>query len=295
MKKRVSVAVLDVDNTLFDWFRLWFASFGAMLDVLVDRSGIDRQQLTSDFRLVHQRHRTSEYAFSISELSSLRAKHPDADPKDLYQDAVDAFRAARSGNMRLYPGVADTLMSLKRAGVLLVAYTDSLEFDTCCRLSELGLDDQIDYLYSPSNHALPADIPPWQTQHYPPSHRDLRHTQRRNTPSGSLKPNPRLLKQIIEEVGGTIELTFYVGDSKVRDIAMANAAGVISVWAKYGASPPPHQYKLLQQVTHWTPEDVAREEAIETGAAGAELIPNFTLENTFDELLDHFELSRHSR
>ena len=72
---------------------------------------------------------------------------------------------------------------------------------------------------------------------------------------------------------------------------MANAAGVISVWAKYGASPPPHQYKLLQQVTHWTPEDVAREEAIETGAAGAELIPNFTLENTFDELLDHFELS----
>lgn len=295
MKKRVSVAVLDVDNTLFDWFSIWFASFGAMLDILVDQSGLDRQRLTADFRSVHQRHRTSEYAFSISELPALRAKHPYADPKDIYEDAVAAFRAVQSDNMRLYPGVADALRALKRAGVLLVAYTESLEFDTCYRLIKLGLDDQLDYLYSPPDHALPANMTPEQTHNYPPSHYDLRQTQRRNTPPGELKPNPCLLKQIIEEVGGTVESTFYVGDSKMKDIAMANAAGVTSVWARYGASPPPHQYKLLQQVTHWAPEDVAREEAIKNGTAGADLIPSFTLDNTFDELLAHFEFSRHSR
>lgn len=294
MKKCVSVAVLDLDNTLFDWFSIWFASFGAMLDVLVDQSGIDRQQLTSDFHLVHQHHQTSEYAFSISELPSLRSKHPDADPRDLYQDAIDAFRAAESANMRLNPGVAETLRCLKRAGVLLVAYTESLEFYACYRLIKLGLDEQIDYLYSPPDHALPANMTPDQIRHYPPSHYVLRHTQRRNTPRGERKPNPHLLKQIIEEVGGTIESTFYVGDSKMKDIAMANAAGVTSVWAKYGASPPTQQYTLLQQVTHWSPEDVAREEAIKNGTAGKDLIPSVTLRNTFDELLAHFEFSRHS-
>ena len=35
MKPRVSTVVTDLDNTLYDWFEFWFASFGAMLRVLV--------------------------------------------------------------------------------------------------------------------------------------------------------------------------------------------------------------------------------------------------------------------
>ena len=291
-KKTVSLLVLDLDNTLFDWFRIWHASFSAMLTTVATKSGVHLDRLKDDFSRVHQHHRTSEYAFSLSELPSLLALHPNENIATVYKDAIDAFRAARRANMALYPTVADTLSRLKGTGVLLVAYTESLEFYTRYRLIKLGLDETLDYLYSPPDHALPANMTPEQLRHYPSSHYELRHTKQRNTPRGELKPNPHLLKKIIEEVGGRVETTAYVGDSKMKDIAMANSAGVTSVWAKYGASPPADQYKLLQDVTHWTKDDVDREAAIKAGTAGADLVPQFTLEKNFDELMSHFDFVR---
>ena len=40
MKQTVSVVIADLDNTLFDWFEIWYNSFNAMLTSLVDKSGI---------------------------------------------------------------------------------------------------------------------------------------------------------------------------------------------------------------------------------------------------------------
>jgi FMN phosphatase YigB (HAD superfamily) len=40
---RYRVVVMDVDNTLYDWLAIWHASFRAMLDMLAEMSGLDRQ------------------------------------------------------------------------------------------------------------------------------------------------------------------------------------------------------------------------------------------------------------
>jgi len=64
--QRVTVVILDLDNTLFDWVEIWCQSFRAMLDELVQHSGIEREILLSDFKAVFTRHATSEYAFAIS-------------------------------------------------------------------------------------------------------------------------------------------------------------------------------------------------------------------------------------
>jgi phosphoglycolate phosphatase len=40
---------------------------------------------------------------------------------------------------------------------------------------------------------------------------------------------------------------------------MAKAAGVTAVWAKYGTHYDRSLWDILVSVTHWTPEDVARE------------------------------------
>src|SRR5262249_30914251 len=87
------------------------------------------------------------------------------------------------------------------------------------------------------------------------------------------------------------EQTIYVGDSKMKDIAMANIVGVTSVWAEYGAAQHRPEYQLLREVTHWKDEDVHREKEISESLALSErdLIPKFTLKESLNELLDNFE------
>lgn len=69
--KQVSVAITDMDNTLYDWVEIWYRSFSAMLEHLVKESGIDQDTLEKEIRAVFQQHGTSEYAFVIEELTSL--------------------------------------------------------------------------------------------------------------------------------------------------------------------------------------------------------------------------------
>ena len=78
-------------------------------------------------------------------------------------------------------------------------------------------------------------------------------------PRGERKPNPRLLTDICQHEGIAVSNTYYVGDSLVRDIAMAKQAGVRSVWARYGTKYDPACWAFLVKITHWTDEDVRRE------------------------------------
>ena len=120
--QRVTVVILDLDNTLFDWVEIWCQSFRAMLDELVQHSGIEREILLSDFKAVFTRHATSEYAFAIEELPSLQAKHPGENLAQLYDPAIHAYRSARKSALQLFPDVEETLQKLKDAGCLLVGY-----------------------------------------------------------------------------------------------------------------------------------------------------------------------------
>ena len=78
----------------------------------------------------------------------------------------------------------------------------------------------------------------------------------------------------------------------MKDVTMALDAGIDDAWAKYGIAHKRAEYKLLQDVTHWTPEDVAREQSINERE---HVKPTFTLENSFSQLLDGFEFTDHVR
>jgi phosphoglycolate phosphatase len=53
------------------------------------------------------------------------------------------------------------------------------------------------------------------------------------------KPNPRLLADICSREGFKPSDAIYIGDSLVKDISMANDAGVDSVYAEYGRQHDP--------------------------------------------------------
>jgi len=150
MKQKVSVIIADLDNTLFDWFNIWYNSFNAMLTSLVEKSRITRQTLEGEFKKVHQKHGTSEYAFSLQELPSLIKKHPGGDIPTVYAECIQAFRDARRSAMVLYPTVLQTLSLLRGKGCLLVGYTESKAFYSYYRIKKLGLDGILDYLCSGS-------------------------------------------------------------------------------------------------------------------------------------------------
>ena len=67
---------------------------------------------------------------------------------------------------------------------------------------------------------------------------------------------------------------------------MAVACGVDAVWAKYGQAHKRPEYKLLQDVTHWTPEEVEREQKIKERE---HVDPKFTLERNFSGILELFD------
>src|SRR5438876_11276907 len=87
---RVSLLVTDLDNTLWDWFEIWYRSFSALLDGIVSISGIPQEELEPEIRKIHQRRGTSEYSYLIGELPPLRELHgEDANLQELYADAIN--------------------------------------------------------------------------------------------------------------------------------------------------------------------------------------------------------------
>lgn len=281
-----SVLVTDLDNTLWDWVAIWHEPFSAMLRELVRTSGLAQDVLERDIRLVHQRHGTSEYAFLIEELPCLQHKHPGQNLKQVYEGAIAAFRERRDQVLQPYETVIATLETLRGTGALVIGYTESLAYYTNYRLRKTGIDRLLTVLYSPPDHALPA--PPSQLRKYEPEHYQLR-TDHRHTPPGELKPNPKLLADILQSVDASPEDAVYVGDSLMKDIAMAQSAGVLDAHAAYGAAQHTEAYEQLRRVTHWSDDDVAKEKATLGAPAHA---PTITLQTQLAELLAHVRFER---
>lgn len=287
MKPRISVLVTDLDNTLFDWFDIWYASFSAMLNEIVRISGLPVEVLEREIKVVHEKHGTSEYAFLIEELPCLAAKHPSQDLKEIYGPAINAYRQARRSRLVLYPTVHETLKSLRASGTLVIGYTESLEFYTTYRLIKLGLDGLLDFVYFPPDHSLPAGLDASQIRRYDADAYKLGLTQTRHTPKGETKPNPKLLSHILEQCGADKTVTAYIGDKLDKDVRMAQEAGVADVYAEYGDSVHDERYELLRRVTHW------RSPAVETErqATQENVSPTYTLEESFGQLLQTFEFT----
>ncbi len=280
MTRRTECVVLDLDNTLWDWVDIWYHSFSAMLEEIASISSLASDALLPHIQEIYRRHGTSEYSFVIEELDILRELHgPGADIRRIYDPAVEAFREARASSLRLYPGVLDTLVELRSKGVRLVAYTESLMFYSVYRVSHLGLDGMLDYLYAPEGHAVPKELNTSKLKYFD---LELKNTQIRYTPTGQLKPAPQILTGILNKQGFSPSRSVYVGDSLMKDVAMAEQAGVYSAHASYGSARA-YQYELLKRVSYWTDEDMAREAAISASPVHS---PRLVLKESLQEILD---------
>jgi hypothetical protein len=74
----------------------------------------------------------------------------------------------------------------------------------------------------------------------------------------------------------------------MKDVVMAQKAGVTEVWAKYGAADTRVEYELLRKVTHWKEGEVTREKHLRAD----DIKPRYILTADFSELLNLFEFHR---
>lgn len=285
MKKK-NVLITDLDNTLFDWVDIWVNCFSAMLEEICAVSGIERDVLIPEISAIHKKHGTSEYAFLIEEIPSLRKTRGDRPAAEVFSTAILAYHKKRKEYLKLYPGVMETMKEIKRRGSKIIGYTESMAFYSNYRIRRLGLDGILDYIFCPRDHAIPEGIGKDELRFYPEDQYDLKYTIQDFTPMGSKKPDSAVLEEIILKLGLSKGGCVYVGDSLMKDVVMALDCGVEDVWAKYGRAHGRPEYSLLAEVTHWTEEDVEREKKINERE---HIIPTHIIENDFSELLEIFD------
>jgi HAD superfamily hydrolase (TIGR01549 family) len=255
--------------------------------VVLERTQLDKDTLTLEWKQVHEKYGTSEYVFASEKLPSLHKKYSLREIRKIEDEAFKASQKARQGATKLFPGVLETLSSLKEENeCMIVGFTESKAYYAGQRIREFGLDGIIKYLYSSEHTEMPAREQR-RLQQPPYNLYELRKTKVRYTPKGIAKPDPVILQTILQDLGADPEETLYIGDKLDRDITMAQSAGVIDVHASYGEAKDRPEYELLRQVTHWTQEAVERER--ETGITEAS--PSYTISN-FAELKKRFKFAR---
>ncbi|WP_431220354.1 HAD family hydrolase [Leifsonia xyli] len=286
-KRTARLLVVDLDDTLWTWFDAWYKSFRALLDEVERISGIDEATLISDIRPIHQRRGTSEYSWLLDELALLEATcPPGTSVADFYDEALHAQNRARKAATHLYPGVRETLSRLRENGTTVVGYTESLEFWTRWRIHRTDLDGLLTELYSSPDHDSPEGVDPAARRHLPARDYMLEKTVHRHVPAGVIKPDPIILQQIVKDHGVSAGETVYVGDSPMKDIAMAQAVGAIDALAGYGVHSGDPRYALLQQVSHWTDEMVRKEQDNRPGVLPT---PSITLATGLSDIFNYVE------
>jgi phosphoglycolate phosphatase len=276
----------DLDNTLYDWVTYFARSFQAMARALSELISTPQDRLLREFKAVHQRYGNSEQPFAMLELPSVRERFGDLPDERLLDELelpLRAFKDEREHHLRLYETVEETLRLLHSHGIVIVGHTEASPVNAYFRLKFLKIDCYFRRLYSlrSKGKLKPHPRPGAEAEFRPPD--GLLH----ELSPADRKPNPQLLRHICAREGIPIDSSWYVGDSLTRDISMARRAGVESVWARYGTRHDPRLWEILVAVTHWTPEDVAREEELRLRFDRIE--PDHTIDR-FSELAELLEI-----
>lgn len=279
--------VCDLDNTLYDWVGFFVPSFYAMVDKAVILLDCDRDILLDDLRSVHLHHHDAEHPFAILETKIVQntlRNLTDAERKAYLDPAFKAFNSMRKHTLQLYPNVKETLANLKSNGVVLVAHTESRFFAVAYRMRTLGLTEYFSQVYCrerPDYSFVGQGRANSFIDNFPDeSVVELSMHQR--------KPDPSVLQEIQVAMGIAPSECAYVGDSLTRDVLMAKQANTHAIWAKYGTEHNEDFYQKLVRISHWTPEEVAREQDLRNRSTN--IRPDFVLKNSFDEILKDFQM-----
>jgi phosphoglycolate phosphatase-like HAD superfamily hydrolase len=288
-----SCIVTDLDDTIWDWLNMWHSSFSPYFNEIRDTFQIEEDVLKADFKKLHQKYNTTEVSFAFGELTSLSDKNKEQIAKKplIGKSILHKYNVNKKSNLKLYDGVLKTLLELKSQGVLIIGFTESNAFFTKYRIKHLDLDGIFDCIYTPLDTGVPKSVEKiYSDEHWEPVKTEIRYLSK-----SIKKPDSEILGIILRDFQVSKENAIYVGDKIDRDIRMAIDAGITSIYAKYGSEIDNDKYKLLKDVTHWKSEDVIREMEYHERHRNEEIKPDYILEKSFSELLNHISFTSYEK
>ena len=259
--KPVKVVFVDLDNTLYDWLGFFGPAFRGLCTRLSELSGQPMKQLYEEFKCVFAKHGSVEYSFALQELPSLRNLHPSWRSVDLvnhYFEAIQVYQSRRRRYLRVYHDVSKTVQELQSFGLIVVAISDSHRFQVLNRLRQLHLLELLDGVCCIEDHVGPSEDELDSIRKFEPSRYQLSSKREFLLPHGLRKPSPGVLHWLLQQLQLNHEEALYVGDSLIKDIAMAREAGIYDCWAAYGNIYSPLDMSTLVQVTHWPAKTVEK-------------------------------------
>ncbi|MCI9217278.1 HAD family hydrolase [Lachnospiraceae bacterium 42-17] len=269
MKK---LLITDLDDTLYSWINFFVPAFYEMVDALVNITGIEKNVLINEYKTIHQQYHNVEYPFSTLQLPSIKGKYAsysDVELKNILNEAFHRFNSVRKYNLKLFPGVYDTLNILYKKGIKIIGYSDSTEENGYYRLKKLGIECLFERIYlsdsqfkNDKNIIKPEKIEIVQTR----------------------KPDPDTLLQICKRENITTDDAIYVGDSLTKDVYMADCANIESIWMT-GGKTEPDLYSKLVAISHWTQYDFEQEKKLKDKCSELNIRPSYEIMN-FNEILD---------
>lgn len=294
----ISLIVLDIDNTVFDWVNYYVHAFTALLDHVADVTGVPWLELATEAKDVFTRHGSIEYPFLVQELPSVNQFYG-ADIDRMLEEAVriarEKFLKAAEPHLKPYRGVFETFGEIRKRhpDVPIVALTDAPRYVAMWKLNKLGLLNFFDAVYGLADPRIPTceinrrvKVSPDILFKHLKQHNFGYQGRIRILPDEYEKPGVRGLKTVLMdyELDENLALrkhVIWVGDNLRKDIGLGNKLGVTTGWAEYGTRIEP---QLMQRLASFSPtQNIHKNVAIKSDSPEAPK-PDVRL-NAFEELL----------
>ena len=232
---RFRAVVSDLDNTLYSWVDYIVPSLEAMVDSLVQTTGLPRVRIVQSLKAVYAKYESNEYPFAIQESDIFRPYEADFESFNalVLDPARRAFKAARERYLRPYPGVRETLDEMRGRGLKVVGLTDAPRNAAELRMKHLRLDGHFDALYTLPGYPVPENVDPEIRRKEREGHYRSK-TPVYELPRDAEKPSASGLRRILADLRLDPADVVYVGDNVKKDMPVARACGAVGVWAEYG-------------------------------------------------------------
>jgi putative hydrolase of the HAD superfamily len=191
--------LFDMDNTLFDFVA---AKLVACKEILL-YLGRGKRNTAEEPSELFEYFLRGVYGFEDCENIMDYMQERSLFSSQGYRQCCDIYEREKLQNLKLYPGVRETLDELKKSGLKLAIITDADSYHTLARLKKVGLRDYFDLLVA-------ADM------------------------TGTKKPDPAHFLFALQALGTKPEESLVVGDSIKRDMAPARKLGLKTAYASYG-------------------------------------------------------------
>lgn len=200
--------LFDMDNTLFDFVA---AKLVACREILSYISG--EENTAKDPSELFGYFLRGVYGFEDYENIKDYMQEKNSFTALRYTRCCEIYEREKLQNLKLYPGVKDTLDKLKKQGLKLAIITDADSYHALARLTKVELLDSFDTL-------IAADM------------------------TGTKKPDPAHFLFALQALGARREESLVVGDSIRRDIIPARKLGLKTAYASYGDWRPAEELDL---------------------------------------------------